>query len=265
MTYKTLTYSEGVKGWTSFFTYYPDWMIGMNQYFYTFKGGNLFRHNTNEQRNTFYGVFNPSEMISVFNDSPLTNQIFKTINLEATSAWKATLISDIQVTGLIESAWFEKKEGSYFGFVRNEGEIPANVREYPLRSISGIGQSTSVIGTVTAPIVTFNPLIKIGSMISVGDYAYYAIAPNYDSPILAGRITDIVINPQLGTNQIVIDATIPNAQPISTQTGLWLYIKDSIAESNGIIGHYCIFHLVNSNTNKIEMFAVEADVMKSFP
>ncbi len=33
----TLSYSEGVQGWTSFFSFYPDWMIGMNNYFYTFK------------------------------------------------------------------------------------------------------------------------------------------------------------------------------------------------------------------------------------
>jgi len=54
MTDYTLTYSEGAKGWTSFFSYYPDFMIGMNQFFYSFAGGNLYRHNTNEARNKFY-------------------------------------------------------------------------------------------------------------------------------------------------------------------------------------------------------------------
>jgi len=37
----TLTYDEGVQGWPSFYTFYPDWMIGMNNYFYT---GLLFIH-----------------------------------------------------------------------------------------------------------------------------------------------------------------------------------------------------------------------------
>jgi hypothetical protein len=50
----TLTYSEGVAGWVSFYSYYPDWIIGMNNYLYTFKGGNIYKHNTNESRNTFY-------------------------------------------------------------------------------------------------------------------------------------------------------------------------------------------------------------------
>jgi len=32
-----------------------------------------------------------------------------------------------------------------------------------------------------------------------------------------------------------------------------------------LLGHYCIFTIVNVNTNKTELFAVESDVMKSYP
>ena len=56
----TLTYSETSKGFPSFYSFFPDYMIGMNQFFYTFKGGNLFRHNTNNDYNTFYGTTFPS-------------------------------------------------------------------------------------------------------------------------------------------------------------------------------------------------------------
>jgi hypothetical protein len=68
MAYNTLTYSEGVGGWVSFYSYEPDWMVGMNNYFYTFRGGNLYRHSTNALRNNFYGVQYTSRMKSVFND-----------------------------------------------------------------------------------------------------------------------------------------------------------------------------------------------------
>ena len=40
----TLTYDGGAQGWPSFYSYFPDWMIGMNNYFYTFSNGNLYRH-----------------------------------------------------------------------------------------------------------------------------------------------------------------------------------------------------------------------------
>ena len=121
----TLTYSQDVQGWPSFYSYYPDWMIGMNQYFYSFKGGNLYRHNTNETRNNFYGVQYTSKITSVFNDSPLENKLFKTLNLEGDDTWSATLETDIQTTGYITRDWFEKKEGSFYAFVRNSGTNPA--------------------------------------------------------------------------------------------------------------------------------------------
>jgi len=62
----TLTYDDGVKGFPSFYTFFPDWMIGMNNYFYTFKEGNLYRHNTNERRNNYYGIDYASIMTLYF-------------------------------------------------------------------------------------------------------------------------------------------------------------------------------------------------------
>ena len=79
----TLTYSDGFQGFPSFYSYIPDFMIGMNNYFYTFKRGDIYRHNTNEIRNNFYNSQYNSTITSVFNDQPLENKLFKTINLES--------------------------------------------------------------------------------------------------------------------------------------------------------------------------------------
>ena len=130
----TLTYDGGAQGWPSFYSYFPDWMIGMNNYFYTFKGGNLYRHNTNEVRNNFYGVQYTSTVQSVFNDMPLENKLFKTINIEGDAAWGVTLQTDIQDSGFIEAGWFDEKEASFYAFVRNSGTVPAQPSEYVLRS-----------------------------------------------------------------------------------------------------------------------------------
>ena len=129
----TLTYDEGVQGWPSFYSYAPDFMIGMNNYFYTFKNGNLYRHNVNATRNNFYGTQYTSKIQSVFNDLPLENKLFKTLNLEGDDSWEAYMRTDIQDSGYIDDAWFEKKEGAWFAFVRNLGTVPANISEYALR------------------------------------------------------------------------------------------------------------------------------------
>ena len=73
----TLTYSESVNGWPSFYSYFPDFALGMNQYLYSFKGGNLYRHNTNETRNNYYGVNYDSTITGVFNEQPTATLILE--------------------------------------------------------------------------------------------------------------------------------------------------------------------------------------------
>jgi|TARA_R110000796_G_scaffold101965_2_gene210776 hypothetical protein len=258
----TLTYDGGAQGWPSFYSYFPDWMIGMNNYFYTFKGGNLYRHNTNEVRNNFYGVQYTSTVQSVFNDMPLENKLFKTINIEGDAAWGVTLQTDIQDSGFIEAGWFDEKEASFYAFVRNSGTVPAQPSEYVLRSLNGIGSSQTIAGS--ADTINFSTDIELDTMMSVGDMLYY-INQISNTPTLAGQIEEININPQSGLNQIIIDTTVSGSVPIAGQEIFFFYIKNSIAESHGVLGHYCVFDIANTSTTKINLFAVESEVMKSYP
>lgn len=275
----TLSYSEAVQGWPSFYSYYPDWMIGMNNYFYTFKGGNLYRHNVNALRNTFYadwwvrlgdpgGAFTSTRITSVINDVPLENKLFKTINLEGDAKWGAVLQTDLQTSGFINASWFEKKEQSFFAFVRNGGTVPANPEEYPLRSLNGIGRSSTIVSTVPAAVeVNFQitpTIVSIGDIISIGDMAYYSLPP-YTTPLLFGQVVAIDVNYRTGVNRIKVDTTITGATIPAIQDPYILYIKSSVAESHGVLGHYCVFTLDNSEDNKVELFAVESQVMKSYP
>lgn len=269
----TLTYSEAVEGWVSFYSFYPDMMIGMNNYLYSFKGGDLYRHNTSETRNTFYspwwikignptGAFSPSTIQSVFNQSALENKLFKTINLEGDSIWSVQLETDLQNSGYIDASWFEKKEAAYFAFVRN-----SSVGELALRSVNGIGRSTTVddAGTNYAVInFSINPLISVGSIISVGDYVYFVSG---STPVLAGPVIAVNIDYPANINQVVVnnDMLTPLTTAIPTNTEYFMYIKNSVAESHGVLGHYCTFNIQNYSQSKIELFAIQSEVMKSFP
>jgi hypothetical protein len=73
------------------------------------------------------------------------------------------------------------------------------------------------------------------------------------------------VNLPSSINQITIDTTIAGTTPIPIQNAFIFYVKNSVAESHGVLGHYCVFDMENTYTNKIELYAVEADVMKSFP
>lgn len=274
MTY-TLSYSEGVAGWVSYYSYYPEWMIGMNNFFYTFKGGNIYKHNVGEPRNTFYqpwwtkmgqpaNAFASTSITSVFNNSALENKIFKTINLEGDAPWGASLETDLQVSGFIDQSWFEKKEQSFFAYVRNNA-----IGEFSLRSLNGIGRSYEVVGGTVIKF-SINPLISIGNIISVGDLVYFftpSVTPPNPAPLLAGKVTSIATDYPNNLNQITISTTVPGAVtvPITTQDAYFLYVKNSVAESHGVLGHYCTFTIQNNFNTKVELFAVEANVMKSFP
>ena len=262
----TLSYGQGVQGWPSFYSYFADWMIGMNNYFYSFKGGNLYRHNTNNLRNNYYGVQYNSTITSVFNDRPLENKLFKTINLESDSSWTITLDTDIQNGASIDSTWFEKKEGAWFAYIRNNGTLPAQTKEYPLRSVNGIGRSSSVniSGINTTINFSTNPLVSIGSDLSVGDVAYYA-PPPYTAIEMIGQVEAINIDLQTNTNNIVINNSITGAVTLPIQDGFIMYIKNQQAESNGTLGHYCLFTITNTDSTATELFAVESEVMKSYP
>jgi hypothetical protein len=243
-------------------------MIGMNNYFYTFKGGDLYRHNVNSQRNTFYspwwikigdaaGAFAPTTLQSVFNTAPLENKLFKTINLQGDAKWGVTLETDLQYSGFIQESWFEKKESAFFAFVRNN-----SVGEFALRSVNGIGKSYEVASGGT--VVKFVLGVAIGNIISIGDLLYFSVSP-YTTPVLAGKVTAITVDLPNSVNQLTIDITIPLTTPIPIQDAFFLYVKNSVAESHGVLGHYCTFNIENTSNSKIELFAVQSEVMKSFP
>jgi len=275
MTY-TLSYSEGVAGWVSFYSYYPDWMIGMNNYFYTFKGGNIYRHNVNAARNTFYqpwwdkvdfpivpspNAFKPSKVTSVFNNAVLENKLFKTITLQGDSTWDTQLETDLQNSGYILSGWFENKEATYYAFIRNNSS-----GQFALRSLNGIGNSLTVdfAGSNNAEVnFSINPLVSVGNIVSVGDYMYFG----HPIPQLAGPVIAINVDYPSGINQIVVNNNMltPLTTPIPGDVNYFFFVKNSVAESHGVLGHYCTFTLENGSNGKIELFSVQSEVMKSFP
>ena len=272
----TLTFSPPAQGWPSFYSFVPEWMQGMNQYFYSFSGGNLWRHNTNETRNNYYGVQYNATLQSVFNQEPMSNKIFKTLCLEGDHAWAATFVSELQTTGFIDSDFFVEKEFTWFSYLRNQGVVNIDTaleaaQEFPLRSANGIGNSlTAVESPATVVTFTFPLTLPIGSIPSIGDSIYYALPPTPPetiyTPIYLGQITSINVDIPLGTNTIVVEQDVAGGGvlPLVNVTYV-MSTKSLVAESHGILGHYGVFTLTNGDTEAVELFAVKSEVMKSFP
>ena len=279
----TVSFSEDAKGWPSFYDYLPDYMSGMNGFFYSWNGGDLYRHNTNETRNNYYGVQYQSEITGVFNVQPMDIKLFKTMSFESSASWECTALFTDLDTGAMLSTYFVQKEGEWFTFLREATQTETNFRD---RSANGIGQSNTLAGPNNAVVITFNS-DTLGSILSVGDFIYSTtpvLPPAVTgAPVFVGVVTALVRDKITSSTGVVtlpsitVDTVGPYppapAAPIALPFpgtvpavgDFILFIKDAVAESHGARGYYLNFTLKNSDTTAVELFSVGSSVMQSFP
>lgn len=242
MSYYTLTYSPRLSGWTSYHDFRPEWMVSMNNYMYSFNNGNLYKHNSNPVRNSYYGELWPSKITTIFNNDPAQTKSFKTIATNSTTAWETNILSD-QGEGHIDKNWYDLKEGTWYGYIRRT-ELSAN--NISMTSVQGIGNVT----TYAAGILTF--AFNIGDIISTGDVLYW---------VNAGVLTLIgpIVAHTANTVSVSVTGTVP------TNGSFILYEKNPVAESSPTRGTYLSVEFINDDTTYTEMFMVTSDVFKSYP
>jgi hypothetical protein len=213
----------------------------MNNYLYTFKNGNLYKHNSNVTRNSYYGVLYPSKITTIFNADPSQTKSFKTIALNSTTAWDTAIVSD-QGVGFIDADYYDLKEGTWYGYIRR----PANDNNLSYTSAQGIGNVT----TYAAGVLTFS--FNIGDIISTGDKLYWL-----DGSTL--RVIGTITAHTATTVTVSVTGTAP------TNGSFILYEKSPVAESSPTRGTYLSVEFTNNDTDYTEMYMVTSDVFKSYP
>lgn len=233
--YVTWVYSDKNNGWLGRLKFNPEDMIRINNHFITFKNGEIYLHNQENIRNTFYEVESPSEFSFYFSQEPSTRKSFKNIEIEGNTAVDVELVTDIN-QGYINNTDFEKKEGIFYAYIRNSDDTIDSA----LLSCQGIGNCT-ISG------LTLNFDFDLDSIISVGDQVRNADLE------LVGTIVSKTAN-SLTLNAV---ANIVSGDFV-------LCSKPQSISNNDLLGYYmkvtCRF---SSNTYK-EIFAVNSEVSKSF-
>jgi hypothetical protein len=245
----TLTYSPMLEGWTSFHSYYPEWMTNMNNFLYTFKSGELWKHNTNATRNSWYGALSDASKVTIiFNDAPSESKMFKTLACETDSPWKATVTTDLN-SGVMEASYFELKEGDYFTYIRRN---PDTV-DLKAMSTQGIG-SASAVTLISAGNYRIDFTFDIGSTISIGDTIYIGAVGGLtiSGVVTAHNATSVTIN-------MVVGGTVPVAG------NFIVFVKNAVAESYGARGYFMSVLLENTSSAAVELFAISSQVFKSYP
>jgi hypothetical protein len=270
----TITYSDSLKGWTSFHSYDPQWMAGLNNDFYTFKGGKVWKHHSNETRNNYYGVQGDSVVRTILNTEPDVVKMFKTIKLKGTgdTAWEAQVVSDLN-NGSIPLEGYEKKEGNWYGYVRR------NANDLDLKYLStqgmGIVAGTGIIGDYAQINIFGDVTAGISSKTTTptprdnGDLLFSATISGESITAVGnklGQVRDISYNPNTNLTTIeMVKHPLSAGFPIPPVIGSYLIAaKNSTAESYGLRGVYMDVTLTNSETDHTELFSISSEVFKSY-
>ena len=176
---ETLSFSEPAKGWTSFKSFIPEDGLSINNNYYTFKGGELWQHHTNEIRNNFYGDQYDSSVDVVFNEQSESVKSFASMKYEGTQSkitqnvtdgeyynnentstipgflgkqgwYVESGITDLQEAGEME---FKSKEGKYFSYMKGKPVTAVEDLDSKEFSFQGIALLESIVDGGGTPIL----------------------------------------------------------------------------------------------------------------
>jgi hypothetical protein len=234
----TLTFDEKVLGFTSFHSFIPDWMLRLNNDFYSIKNGQLYKHNVEGSFNNFYDTQFKSEVKTIFNDESSLDKIYKTLVLESSGSWKATLKTNYTESH-IKSNEFNQRESRWFAYMRkNEAETDLH------SATQGIGEIQDISGLE----------IEFGAIpdnVSVGDVLYQIRLGNKE---IIGEITNIQ------NNTITVDA-LTNTPEFDA---FCFSKKDPRIEGGDMRGYYLEVTLDDESLGQNELFGVSSEVVKSY-
>ncbi len=160
----TVAFDETSKGWTSFYSYYPENGFTLNNKFYTFNKGNIYVHYKNTDYNVFYGQpAATSSVTAIMNIDGSVVKTFKTLGYEGTTGWSAnnikTDLDNSNYSDLAENiakyeydfgydsnnefinilpSMFVKKEGKYFSVLQNASTVGQEDEILFGASVSGV-------------------------------------------------------------------------------------------------------------------------------
>lgn len=232
-------YSADKKGWTSLYRFDPDKMVGINNRLYSLKDGQLWIHNSeNVPRNNFYGIQYTSKVTTILNDDPLNDKLFKTLVLNGNKPWNITANTNLSET-TIEKNEFKQKESRFYGYLRHNEDID----QLKGGAVQGLGNLQSFEGLV----LTFN---KVSELVNIGDHVYQVVDNNKQ---LLGEVESFT--------STTITLVSLNNTPI--EGSFCFNAKNPRIEGGNIRGYYLEVELENTDTDFVELFAVESNMVAS--
>lgn len=232
----TWLYSDIANGWLGTQTFNPEDMSRVNGVFYSFKNGEIYLHNDEDNYNTFYGTLYPSYFEFNFSQSPSQRKIFKTLEIEGSHAWQITADTNLN-SGYVNESDFELKEDFFYGYIRGTN----NQEDTSLLNFQGIGNATAN-GLVLNFGFDLDPIISVGDSIVNSNLQLVGT-------ILSKTANSLTLN------------TVNNF----TNGNFVLCKKSESVQNQGVLGYYMKVTATVTTNEPIEIFAINSEVSISNP
>jgi hypothetical protein len=244
----TVGYDENVKGFPSFYSFQPQWMGSLNNKFYSFSNGQLYRHydESSSVRNNFYGVDYDSTVKLILNFGPSEIKVLKNFILEGNKAWGTTVKSYLndETASITQSTILDteyvRKEGKLYGYVRRN-ELSGDLTAKNAFGLGEIESIDSLVLTMKSPIHT---------SLSIGDGVYNSSAVLVGTVTAVSRAAKTIALSSVGS--LVADNFI-------------LAQKNGRVEGSEIRGYNFEVDLVDGSNTRTELYALGSNMFKSYP
>ena len=262
----TVAYQPQLDGFTSFFSYQPEWAIGMNNYLYTFKNGQIWKHYINPLRNRYYGSTSGNSTIDIcFNDSPTEVKMFKTFSFSGNypdnpfiyASFKTSLSNRVFEGGVAVGAFYNKEGESYAHILSTGNDFDTTMKEQGVGVLYSTSQIPSYKYVIRSSSVIPPPAVD-PSVDDIGDFLYF-IDPNTRNPKSIGPIIAYYQADGFSHYYTEYEANTPAIGDMIVVS------KNIIAESFGLRGSYMTGTITITGMSKVELFSVSSDIFKSFP
>ena len=274
---QSYSFKEDSDGWSTRLEYTPEAGISLNNIYYTYRAGELWKHTDRDDSNdivpraNFYGVQKNTSVVTLLNDQPSLIKNFKTVLYEGDSGWLCEVETN-ENSGFVKTAtkgkWGDNdditlvtpvsstatdKEGKYYGWIRGNTLDPvANSAVGKEFAMQGLGIPSSVVDSGSNQRITFT---DINVSLQVGDIVYFLDVTNNNTVTLLGAVTSF-------SSETTINVTYTSGNKPSAGD-FFFFIKDNELNTSGLVGYFAKLTFSTSGTGKNELFAVGSEIFIS--
>lgn len=233
----TLIFSERNNGWETRVSYIPDITTNDGNDVYSFKTGQLYRHNATSTYNDFYGTTYNTTVDTVINQAAELVKTYSAMKVEGTRPNGVTFTTE-NATTTIDNTFFEKREEFEYAIIPSGN--------------SSASFSMVIAGLVSA-VVTSSATIPLNNYrrenLHIGDVAYFNNG---------GTLERLGVINEINEFNIVLDSTVTRAIG-----DMIIAIEENVINGDLLKGSVILINMTYSGNNAIEVESIEVEADES--